>query len=243
MEKLSTENEAFLTLSENYKKIRASLDNTREGDGRNVTLLAATKTVLPEVINYATQTLGITDIGENRVQELLDKYDSLEKEGVNIHFIGHLQTNKVKYIIDKVCMIHSVDSERLAAEIDKQAAKHGIKMDVLCEINIGKEEDKGGVMPEEAIALLTKIRSFEHLNLRGIMTIAPKCEKKEQYLKFFKETYRIFIDFFGKTIHNIYIPSQSLPVLSMGMSDNYDIAAECGSDIVRVGTALFGRRV
>ncbi len=240
MEKLSPD--VCSTVKENLTNIRSALDASRDGDGKNITLLAATKTVPSEVINYAIDELGLTDIGENRVQELLEKYDELHKENVNIHFIGHLQTNKVKYIIDKVCMIHSLDSERLAAEIDRQAEKHGLVMDVLVEINIGMEENKSGVMPHEAPEFIGKISKYKHLNVRGIMTVAPKCEEKQKYIEFFKETYRIFIDIFGKTIHNIYIPSESAPILSMGMSDNYLLAAECGSDIVRVGTAIFGKR-
>ncbi|MBR4881517.1 MAG: YggS family pyridoxal phosphate enzyme, partial [Clostridia bacterium] len=130
--------------------------------GQAVTLLCATKTVPAEVINYATQELGVTDIGENRVQELLSKYDELEKENVNIHFIGSLQTNKVKYIIDKVCMIHSVDSVKLAAEIDRQAKKHNKIMDVLVEINIGEEENKGGIAPDELDSFLEELSVFDN---------------------------------------------------------------------------------
>ncbi|MBQ4574502.1 MAG: YggS family pyridoxal phosphate-dependent enzyme [Clostridia bacterium] len=207
------------------------------GANRQVTLLAATKTVPPEVINYAIDSLGITDIGENRVQELLDKYDALHLDNARLHFIGSLQTNKVKYIVDKVCMIHSVDSEKLALEIDRQARKHGIIMDVLIEVNIGREENKGGVMPEDVEALADKINELDGLRLCGMMTIAPKCGEKSEYFKYFDKTYQIFIDILQKKLHNI-----NIPVLSMGMSDSYEEAIACGSNMIRVGSSIFGAR-
>ncbi|MBO5274848.1 MAG: YggS family pyridoxal phosphate-dependent enzyme [Clostridia bacterium] len=207
------------------------------GANRQVTLLAATKTVPPEVINYAIDSLGITDIGENRVQELLDKYDALHLDNARLHFIGSLQTNKVKYIVDKVCMIHSVDSEKLALEIDRQARKHDIIMDVLIEVNIGREENKGGVMPEDVETLADKINELDGLRLCGMMTIAPKCGEKSEYFKYFDKTYQIFIDILQKKLHNI-----NIPVLSMGMSDSYEEAIACGSNMIRVGSSIFGAR-
>jgi len=220
-------------------RIRADIERIKKENGidRDITLLAATKTVPAEIINYATHTLGITDIGENRVQELLSKYDDLEKDGVNIHFIGKLQSNKVKYIIDKVCMIHSLDSEKLAAEIDKQSAKIGKVTDVLVEINIGREPNKSGIMPEDAESFIDSVMKYKNIRVVGLMTIAPVCEDKEEYKKYFSETYRIFIDISQKKLDNI-----KKPILSMGMSGSYEPAICCGSNMVRIGTALFGRR-
>ena len=227
------------TIRENIEQIRRGIEEAKKRAGRQgaVTLLAATKTVPPEKINYAIQECGLTDIGENRVQELLSKYDALEKENVKIHFIGSLQTNKVKYIIDKVTMIHSLDSVPLAKEIDRQAKKHGLKMDVLVEVNIGREENKGGILPEDILEFLDKISLFDSICVRGIMTIAPHCEKKEEYFKYFAETYKIFIDISEKKPHNI-----DMSILSMGMSESYIPAVECGSTLVRVGSAIFGAR-
>ncbi len=224
-------------IAANVEEIRKKMQTSLGGANRQVTLLAATKTVPPEVINYAIDSLGITDIGENRVQELLDKYDALHLDNARLHFIGSLQTNKVKYIVDKVCMIHSVDSEKLALEIDRQARKHGIIMDVLIEVNIGREENKGGVMPEDVEALADKINELDGLRLCGMMTIAPKCGEKSEYFKYFDKTYQIFIDILQKKLHNI-----NIPVLSMGMSDSYEEAIACGSNMIRVGSSIFGAR-
>lgn len=211
--------------------------------GRDVKLLAVTKTVPVDVINYTIDELGITAIGENRVQELLEKYDHLHhpKNGkLEIHLIGSLQTNKVKYIIDKVDMIESVDSLKLAAEIDKQAKKHSLTMDILVEVNIGREEQKGGVMPEELDDFITRLGEFSNLNLRGLMTIAPKCDEKSDYLKFFEKTYQYFIDISQKKLHNISM--DSFNVLSMGMSGSYPEAIRAGSTEIRLGSTIFGAR-
>ena len=210
-------------------KIAAAKEKNNE-----VVLMAAVKSADVGEINYLHSSLGINDIGENRVQQLLERYDKLEKEGLRIHFIGSLQTNKVKYIIDKVHLIHSLDSDKLAAEIDKQAKKHGIVMDVLVEINSGEEENKSGVMPSEVEELCLALSEFEHINLRGFMTMAPKCVKKENYLKYFEQTYAQVLDIWTKKRHNI-----SKPMISMGMSDSFEEAILCGSDIVRVGRKLF----
>ena len=232
--KLSSEYKAVI--AENLCEVKKRIAETK-GKGQEVTLLLATKTVPAEAINYATQELGVTDIGENRVQELLEKYDALDKENVNIHFIGSLQTNKVKYIIDKVCMIHSVDSLKLAAEIDRQAKKHNKIMDILVEINIGEEDQKGGIAPSELESFLGELTAFENIRVRGIMTIAPFWCEKSDYQKYFTKTYQFFIDILPEKIHNIY-----KPVLSMGMSDSFETAIECGSTLVRLGTVVFGHR-
>ena len=207
------------TLSNITEKQRSSSFN------QNVTLLAATKTVPAEVINYVTQELGIKNIGENRVQELIDKYDALNLDGVKLHFIGKLQTNKVKYIIDKVDMIHSLDSIKLAKEIDSRAKKSG------------REENKSGIYPEEVPDFLTKLDEFSNIRVKGFMTIAPVCVEKEEYRKYFRETYSIFIDNLQNKHHNI-----DVEVLSMGMTDSYTVAIEEGSSVVRIGSAIFGSR-
>ena len=209
----------------------AKLQANRQND--DVMLLAAVKYAEPEEIEYLYRHAGITHVGENRVQQLLAHREAIDCEGLDFHFIGTLQTNKVKYIIDKVSMIHSLDSLKLAAEIDKQAKKHGIVMDVLVEINSGAEESKSGVLPEELESFCDAIEAFENINLKGFMTMAPKCEKKEEYLKYFQQTYRQVLDIWTKKRHNI-----SRPIISMGMSDSFEEAIMCGSDIVRVGRRL-----
>ncbi len=222
-------------------------------NGKDVTLLAATKTVDAETINFAIDN-GITCIGENRVQELLEKYDAINKENVDIHFIGRLQTNKVKYIADKVSMIHSVDSVKLAAEINKQCAKIGKIMNVLVEVNIGEEESKGGISPDELENFLVEISVFKNIKIVGLMCIPPKCEigdfdnencengenTKKSYKNqaFFKKIMKLFLDISGKKLDNIY-----MQVLSMGMSDDYEQAVTEGSTIVRIGRGLFGSRI
>ncbi len=235
--RLSSEYKADLRA--NLEDIRSRIDASKKKSVAkdDVTLLCATKTVPADVINYVTRELGITDIGENRVQELLSKYDELEKDRINLHFIGSLQTNKVKYIIDKVCMIHSLDSLKLAKEIDRQAKKIGRVMDVLVEVNIGEEENKGGIMPHELEDFLSELAVFDNIRVRGLMTIAPNCEEITEYHKYFAKTYQFFIDILPKKIHNIYSP-----VLSMGMSDSFEAAIECGSNLVRLGTIVFGQR-
>lgn len=225
---------------DNFLEVRGNIDRAVERrrvekSGRP-RLLAATKHVPVEMINYAVGELGLDLIGENRADELCEKYPYIDKRA-EIHFIGTLQTNKVKYIIDKVSMIHSLDRIGLAEEIDRQAKKCNKIMDVLVEINIGEEDAKSGVSPAEAEEFLSVIGNFSSLRVRGFMTMAPKCSCSEDYRKYFKETYQIFIDILTKKTHNIVEP-----VLSMGMSDSYTIAIEEGSDIIRVGQALFGAR-
>lgn len=222
-------------LTENLPQIQAEVEALGQG---KATLLAATKTVPVDLINYAIDHLGLTCIGENRVQELLEKYDVLHKDGVEIHFIGRLQTNKVKYIIDKVSLIHSVDSEKLAREINRQAEKHGIVMDILVEVNIGREDSKGGIYPEELSAFLDTLAAYEHIRVVGLMAIPPADAKKEETVNYFQQTYQIFVDILQKKLHNI-----DRYVLSMGMSDTYKEALVCGATVVRVGSALFGKRV
>ncbi len=204
-------------------------------DPSEILLCAVTKTHPAEEINAAIRA-GVTDIGENRVQEILEKYEKVDK--VNWHLIGHLQTNKVKYVIDKVCMIHSVDSMRLAAEIDRRAAQHGLAMDILIEVNAAGDEAKFGVSPEETEALITDILSqCGHVRIRGLMTIAPFAEDPEEVRPYFR-TMKELYDRFGKIDH----PNLDFRYLSMGMSNDWIIAAEEGATLIRVGTAIFGAR-
>ena len=223
-------------LDRNIGEVRAAIARACEGARRecDVVMLAAVKGAEIDEINYIHNTLGVNDIGENRVQQLLARYDALDKDGLNIHFIGHLQTNKVKYIIDKVYMIHSLDSEKLAKEIDSQAKKHGVVMNVLVEINSGREENKDGVMPEDAAALCEAIAKYENIKLCGFMTMAPKCTDKNEYLGYFSEIYELSLDIWknklGKT---------EKPVVSMGMSGSFEEAVACGSTMVRIGSRLF----
>ena len=221
---------SFEYIDRNVAEVKEKIERAkalakREGD--DVMLLAAIKYAEPSEIEYLYHHAGITHVGENRVQQLLSHIEAIDCEGLDFHFIGTLQTNKVKYIIDKVSMIHSLDSLKLAREIDKQAKKHGIVMDVLVEINSGAEESKSGILPEE-------LEAFSNINHRGFMTMAPKCEKKEDYLKYFQQTYRQVLDIWAKKMHNI-----DKPIISMGMSDSFEEAILCGSDIVRVGRRLF----
>ncbi len=227
-------------LAERFENTRRELSELT--NGRDVKLLAVTKTVPVEVINHAIDALGVTAIGENRVQELLEKYDALhspESGRLEIHLIGSLQTNKVKYIIDKVDMIESVDSEKLAAEIDRQAKKHSRTMDILIEINIGREPQKGGIMPEALDEFVEALAKYDSLRLRGLMTIAPKSDKISDYTTFFTETRRLFDGLAEKMSHNTSVP---FDVLSMGMSQSYPAAIECGSTEIRLGSTLFGAR-
>ena len=226
-------------LDRNVSDIKQKMANAAAMAGRDpeeITLLAAVKSGEVDEIRYLHRELGIADLGENRVQQFLAHYEALGDEtGIRWHFIGSLQTNKVKYIIDKVCMIHSLDSLRLAAEIEKQAAKIGRVMDVLVEINSGEEASKGGLMPAEVEDFCAALTDFPHIRLRGFMTMAPKCENSSQYREYFEETSRRVLDIWQKKLHNII----ERPLLSMGMSDSFEEAIACGSTMVRVGRGLF----
>ena len=241
MEKLSDELAArFAAVEDNYKAIEENIAVAAEKSGRkrsDIIFLAATKTVEPAVINHAIS-LGLRYIGENRVQELLSKYDAYDLDNADLQFIGHMQSNKVRQIIDKVSLIQSVDSAKLAAEVSRQAALHNKTMDILVEVNIGREENKSGVMPEQLDELIGKLSETEHIRVKGLMAIPPICEKKSQVCKYFEDMHKIFIDISGKKSDNI-----SMEILSMGMSDDYSEAILCGANMVRVGSSLFGRRV
>lgn len=228
---------AYDDIKKSYEQVLHELSLITD---RPVEIMAVTKNQPVELINYAINELGISLIGENRVQELLEKYDKLvfpDDRHVRIHLIGTLQTNKVKYIIDKVDMIESLDSLKLAKEIDKRAAAAGRIMDVLVEVNIGREAQKGGIMPEELEEFLLDISSLESIKVHGLMTVAPKTNKKEEIFEYFRKTYQYFIDISQKNIHNI-----CMDTLSMGMSSSYKEAVNAGSTRIRLGTTLFGER-
>lgn len=232
MEKLSID-----IFNDNYKEITQNIARAAEKSGRkyeDITLLAATKTVDVEVINHAIEA-GISFIGENRVQEFLSKYEQYNP--VNMHFIGHLQTNKVKDIIDKVSLIHSVDSYRLAEEISRQAVKRNIIVNILLEINIGDEQSKSGFEYDEAVAAVEKIAKLGGIKIKGLMAIPPICASPDENRPYFAKMKKLFIDIGSKKIDN-----SSMDILSMGMSDDYQVAIEEGATMVRLGTALFGRR-
>lgn len=224
-------------LDRNVELIRGEIASAAKAAGRDaggITLMSAIKSADVDEINYIHRVLGVNDVGENRVQQLLERWDKLDKEGLRVHFIGSLQTNKVKYIIDKVHLIHSLDSERLAAEIDKQAKKRGIVARVLVEINSGNEENKGGIEAEDAEAFCLGLAKYENIQLCGFMTMAPRCERREDYFPYFNKTREI-----GKYIWKDVLGYEGEPILSMGMSESFREAIECGATMVRVGRGMF----
>lgn len=229
-------------VEENYRRIRERIAEAAVQSGRNpedVTLMAVTKTVPVEIINHALS-LGIDYIGENRVQEFNAKYDALDKEGKHLHLIGHLQTNKVKQIVGRVEMIQSVDSPRVAAAIASRSRELGIVTDVLVEVNIGREANKSGVLPEAAWQLIDEIRTYDGINIQGIMAIPPADCEIIQTRRYFEEIYKLFIDIRNKKTHN---SNYAMRCLSMGMSADYPEAILEGATMVRVGSALFGKRI
>lgn len=217
-------------LRENYESV---LENIKKYDkSGKVKLLIATKMQNNEDINYLVS-LGANLIGENKVNELLEKYEGYDK-GAEVHFIGTLQSNKVKYIVDKVSLIHSVDKLSLLEEINKRAGKIGKIMDVLLEVNSGKEENKGGIFPEDVCEVYEKACRLPNVRVRGLMTMAPRCQNREEYLKYFGLTKELFDKLF-KNDENA--------ILSMGMSESYTYAIEAGANLVRVGSKIFGERI
>ncbi|MBQ3224753.1 MAG: YggS family pyridoxal phosphate-dependent enzyme [Oscillospiraceae bacterium] len=227
------------SISENIQNIRREIDEAARLTGRtgaDITLVAATKMNGAERVREAVAA-GIDACGENRVQELLEKYEDGAYAGAPLHFIGTLQTNKVKYLVGKVSLIQSVNSEKLAAEISKCAIKHGIVQDILVEINIGGEESKSGADIENAHSLVQNIAKLPGVRVRGLMTIPPFSEDEEEQKSFFIKMKQLFIDIGAKKYDNI-----SMEFLSMGMSGDYRNAILCGANMVRVGTGIFGAR-
>lgn len=221
-------------LQEVEKRIQAACD--RAGRKREeVTLIAVSKTKPVETLQEAYD-LGVRIFGENKVQELTAKYEALPKD-IHWHMIGHLQTNKVKYIIDKAELIHSVDSLRLAETIEKEAAKHDLIADILVEVNVAEEESKFGMKMEEVIPFVEKVSAFPHVRVRGLMTIAPFVEDPEENRSIFADLHKLYIDIKKKNHDN-----DTVSVLSMGMTNDYEVAIEEGATMVRVGTGIFGAR-
>ena len=226
--------DTFGFVDDNLAVIRANIREAAESCGRSadeIRIMAVTKTVAPETVNRAVA-LGVDLLGENRVQEFLSKQDAYDKSA-EIHFIGHLQTNKVKYIIGPMTMIQSVDSVKLAEEINRLASAHNKTMDILCEVNIGGEGSKSGVAPDELIPLLEQIAPLEHINVRGLMTIPPPSSGD------------VFLGRMEELFHKVRdrdIEGASMEVLSMGMTHDYAEAVKHGSTLVRIGTGLFGAR-
>lgn len=225
-------------IAENIKVVEAKVAAAAEKSGRkkeDILLLAVSKTQPVEVIRQAVD-CGLISLGENKVQEIMDKYEPMG-EGVHWHLIGHLQTNKVKYIIDKVDMIHSVESLKLAEEIEKRAAAKGLVMDILVEVNMADEESKFGITPDKAEEFIRELAKKQHLRVRGLMTVAPFVENSEENREYFRQMKQLQVDIKAKKIDNVV-----MDVLSMGMTGDYEVAIEEGATIVRVGTGIFGAR-
>jgi hypothetical protein len=225
-------------LTENYDLVRENIDQACARAGRDkeeVTLIAVSKTkpvpMLEEIYAH-----GCRDFGENKVQELVEKYEVLPKD-IRWHMIGHLQRNKVKYIIDKVCMIHSVDSLRLAEEISKEAVKKGLTVNILIEVNVAQEETKFGTTLQDAEELIRQAALLPGIRIQGLMTIAPYVDDPEENRSVFRKLKQLSVDIMQKNIDNV-----AMNVLSMGMSGDYVVAAEEGASYVRVGTGIFGER-
>ena len=234
------ETKSLETVAANVAAVRENMKQAADRAGRDigaVTLVAATKVQTSDTIRNAIQA-GITVCGENRVQELVAPLEDNAYEGAKVHFIGHLQTNKVKFVVGKVDMIESIDSVRLMDAVEKQAAKLDVVQDIMLEVNIGDEESKGGAEAASILELGRHAGECPHLNLRGIMCIPPATASEEENRGFFKETYQLFVDMKEKLGDN----SPNIDCLSMGMSGDYALAIEEGSTMVRVGTALFGAR-
>ena len=225
-------------LDKNVEEIKNRINAAKARAGREdeIILMSAIKSAEVDEVHYIHEKLGVSDVGENRVQQLLERWDKLDKNGLKMHFIGSLQTNKVKYIIDKVDLIHSLDSDRLAAEIDKQAKKIGIKARVLVEINSGSEESKGGIDAESAEEFCLSLGKYENIEICGFMTMAPRCEMKQDYYSYFNKTRTV-----AEKIWCDALKRDDKMILSMGMSESFEEAIECGANIVRVGRSMFAK--
>ena len=223
---------------ENYNMIKKQVEECARACGRNpddITLIAVSKTKPLSDIEELIP-IGVKDFGENKVQELCNKYENVSKP-VNFHLIGHLQTNKVKYVVDKACMIHSVDSIKLAKEIQKEAAKKNIISQILIEVNVAEEDSKFGLHVEEVIPFVEQVAVYPNVHINGLMTIAPFVENAEENRHYFRILKQLSLDITSKNIDNI-----SMNVLSMGMTNDYKVAIEEGATMLRVGTAIFGER-
>ena len=223
---------------ENLEEVNKRILSACEKAGRDpkeVTLIAVSKTKPASMIKEAYGA-GVRDFGENKVQELCEKYKELPQD-IKWHMIGHLQRNKVKQIIGKTVLIHSVDSLRLAEQIEEEAGKQDLIIDILLEINVAEEDSKFGFKLEEAESAILKIATFPHVRIKGLMTIAPFVEKSEENRSVFKKLRQFYVDMQSKNIDNV-----NMSLLSMGMTGDYEVAIEEGATLVRVGTGIFGTR-
>lgn len=225
-------------ISDNLDIVEQNIVKACERAGRKreeVTLISVSKTkpvpMLEEAYNW-----GSRDFGENKVQEITEKYPVLPKD-INWHLIGHLQRNKVKYIVDKVKLIHSVDSLRLAEQIENECVKKNVEMDILIEVNVAEEESKFGMKTSEVIEMVKKIAVFPHVHIKGLMTIAPYTDNPETNRQYFRQLKQLSVDINEKNIDNV-----TMDCLSMGMTGDYEVAIEEGATLVRVGTGIFGER-
>ena len=226
-----------MNIADNIKIINEKIERAAMRSGRtakDITLIAVSKTVDIDSMRLAAR-CGIDNFGENRVQELVSKYPLMEN--VNWHLIGHLQTNKVKYIADKVSLIHSVDSLKVAKEIDLRAKSKNKCQDILVEVNISGEPTKFGVGKEDLTGLIEELQSLENIRVCGLMTIAPFGADKDELKKLFENCNNLFIDIRGKKYHNVF-----MSILSMGMTNDFETAIECGANMIRIGTGIFGKR-
>ena len=225
-------------VAENLEQVRKNIELACKEAGRDpkeVTLISVSKTKPVSMLQEAYDA-GSRDFGENKVQEIMDKVPQLPSD-IRWHMIGHLQTNKVKYIIDKVDLIHSVDSIRLAETIDKEAQKHDLIANILVEVNVAKEESKFGLMPEEVDGFIDEIANLKHIQVKGLMTIAPFVENPEKNRTVFADLRKLSVDIAKKNVDNV-----NVSILSMGMTNDYEVAVEEGATMVRVGTGIFGAR-
>ncbi len=225
-----------MTLEKRLQEVRDRIENAAKGCGRDpreITLIAVTKTYPVDAMNEAIS-LGVTDIGENKPQEVRDKFEHVKP--VKWHLIGHLQSNKIKYVIDRCTMIHSVDSIKLMQEIEKSALSHDCHIDILIQVNISGEESKSGIAPDELPSLLEAAGELSRVHVKGLMTIAPKAEFGDPSVHF-KNMRALFEETKQKTYKNV-----EMKELSMGMSNDFELAIENGATMVRVGSSIFGPR-
>lgn len=225
-------------LQENLAYVEANIQRVckeKQISREDVTLIAVSKTKPVEMLQEIYDA-GCREFGENKVQELVDKYEVLPKD-IHWHMIGHLQRNKVKYIIGKVALIHSVDSLRLAETIEKESAKKNLVTDILIEVNMAREESKFGVLPEEIFDLLEELSKMKHIHVKGLMTVAPFVDNPRKNSDIFAKMHKLSVDIESKNIDNII-----MSILSMGMTNDYEVALEEGANMIRVGTAIFGER-
>ena len=225
-------------ITENLEQVRKNIEEACRAVNRDpgeVTLISVSKTKPVSMLQEAYDA-GSRDFGENKVQEIMDKYPQLPSD-IRWHMIGHLQRNKVKYIVDKVALIHSVDSLRLAETIENEAAKHNVTVPILIEVNVAQEESKFGLKTEEVLSLVESVAALPHINIKGLMTIAPYVEDPEENRGIFRTLKKLSVDIAAKNINNV-----NMSVLSMGMTGDYQVAVQEGATMVRVGTGIFGER-